>query len=151
MDDVARDRGLKIQKYCSSYQFLSVPNRHSSLGNTAANCVVQSLKLAYHVTTLLQCHWSNSNWLKLLVNGRTLISQVRRKAELCGVKFAQTVPNKVQQQPHSFLASSKVKMQFVPVSHGKNTQIPPLSTNVSMAVLEFGVQNNFKFQDVRYA
>ena len=71
----------------------------------------------------------------------------------------------------SFLASSKVKMQFVPDIHGKKYPNPTTqynlllmkvrsikktstvrrTVNVSTAVLEFVVPNHFKFQDVWYA
>ena len=73
--------------------------------------------------------------------------------------------------PRSFLASSKVKMQFVPDIHGKKYPNPTTqynlllmkvrsikktstvrhTVNVSTAVLEFIVPNDFKFQDLWYA
>ena len=65
------------------------------------------------------------------MNSRTLFFQVRRTAKLC----CKVRPNKVWQQSMplllcSFLASSKVKMQFVPASHGKKYPNPTTQYNL---------------------
>ena len=63
---------------------------------------------------------------KILVNGRTLIFQVRRTAELCGVKVR---PNRADQSTATMYGNN-VRQQSTATMYGKNER-PTSAVNIS--------------------